>query len=82
MLTSKAGATLSDVDVVIIDEIHAMAGTKRGVHLALTLERLEKLVGRPVQRVGLSATVRPLETVAGFLGQRLQTHGQISQPHL
>ncbi|AKF26877.1 DEAD/DEAH box helicase [[Brevibacterium] flavum] len=68
MLTSKAGATLSDVDVVIIDEIHAMAGTKRGVHLALTLERLEKLVGRPVQRVGLSATVRPLETVAGFLG--------------
>ncbi|ANE03488.1 ATP-dependent helicase [Corynebacterium crudilactis] len=68
MLTSKAGAILSDVDVVIIDEIHAMAGTKRGVHLALTLERLEQLVGRSVQRVGLSATVRPLETVAGFLG--------------
>lgn len=68
MLTSKAGAILKDVDVVIIDEIHAMAGTKRGVHLALTLERLEKLVARPIQRVGLSATVRPLERVAQFLG--------------
>ncbi|AGG66258.1 ATP-dependent helicase [Corynebacterium callunae] len=68
MLTSKAGAILSEVDVVIIDEIHAMAGTKRGVHLALTLERLEMLTKRPVQRVGLSATVRPLETVASFLG--------------
>lgn len=67
MLTSKAGAILSDVDVVIIDEIHALAGTKRGVHLALTLERLEQIAG-PVQRVGLSATVRPLERVAGFLG--------------
>ena len=68
MLTSKAGAILKDVDVVIIDEIHAMAGTKRGVHLALTLERLERLAGKPVQRVGLSATVRPLERVAQFLG--------------
>ncbi|WP_080796006.1 ATP-dependent helicase [Corynebacterium pacaense] len=68
MLTSRAGAILRDVDTVIIDEIHAMAGTKRGVHLALTLERLELLAGRSIQRVGLSATVRPLDTVAAFLG--------------
>ena len=68
MLTSKAGAILKDVDTVIIDEIHAIAGTKRGVHLALTLERLERLCGHPVQRIGLSATVRPLKAVAGFLG--------------
>lgn len=68
MLTSKAGAILKDVDTVIIDEIHAIAGSKRGVHLALTLERLERLCGHPVQRIGLSATVRPLKAVAGFLG--------------
>ncbi|MDO4631657.1 MAG: DEAD/DEAH box helicase [Corynebacterium sp.] len=68
MLTSKASEILKDVDTVIIDEIHAIAGTKRGVHLALTLERLEHLVGHPVQRIGLSATVRPLKTVAQFLG--------------
>ncbi|MDU0478143.1 ATP-dependent helicase [Staphylococcus chromogenes] len=68
MLTSRAAAILSEVDTVIIDEIHAMAGTKRGVHLALSLERLGMLVGKPVQRIGLSATVRPLERVASFLG--------------
>ncbi|AGF71847.1 ATP-dependent helicase [Corynebacterium halotolerans] len=68
MLTSKAGAILKGVDTVIIDEIHALAGTKRGVHLALTLERLERLANRQVQRIGLSATVRPLDTVANFLG--------------
>ncbi|MCQ9353321.1 DEAD/DEAH box helicase [Corynebacterium sp. 153RC1] len=68
MLTSKAAGILRNVETVIIDEIHAIAGTKRGVHLALTLERLEHLVGKPVQRVGLSATVRPLDLVAKFLG--------------
>lgn len=64
MLTSKAARILDTVDTVIIDEIHALAGSKRGVHLALSLERL---TGDP-QRIGLSATVRPLETVAKFLG--------------
>ncbi|MEZ2122479.1 DEAD/DEAH box helicase [Corynebacterium sp. CCM 9203] len=68
MLTSKAAGTLTGVRTVIIDEIHALAGTKRGVHLALSLERLELLTERPVQRIGLSATVRPLERVAAFLG--------------
>ncbi|AKK05306.1 Lhr-like helicase [Corynebacterium mustelae] len=68
MLTSKAAGILTDVHTVIIDEIHALAGTKRGVHLALSLERLDLIVEKPVQRIGLSATVRPLEVVAQFLG--------------
>ena len=68
MLTSKAGDILADVDTVIIDEIHAIAGTKRGAHLALSLERLERITTTPPQRIGLSATVRPLERVAEFLG--------------
>lgn len=68
MLTSKAAGILRDVDTVIVDEIHALAGTKRGAHLALTLERLEALRGKPIQRIGLSATVRPAELVAQFLG--------------
>ncbi len=68
MLTSSARATLTQVQTVIIDEIHAVAGTKRGSHLALSLERLDALVGRDVQRVALSATVRPIERVAQFLG--------------
>lgn len=68
MLTSSARATLTGVQTVIIDEIHAVAGAKRGSHLALSLERLDALVGRDVQRVGLSATVRPVERVAQFLG--------------
>ncbi|WP_206436420.1 ATP-dependent helicase [Corynebacterium hylobatis] len=67
MMTSKAAGILKTVDTVIIDEIHALAGTKRGVHLALTLERLARLTGG-FQRIGLSATVRPLTTVANFLG--------------
>ncbi|QXT63771.1 DEAD/DEAH box helicase [Tessaracoccus palaemonis] len=68
MLTSSARETLTDVETVIVDEIHAVAGTKRGTHLALSLERLDALVGRDVQRVALSATVRPIERVAAFLG--------------
>src|SRR2546426_58921 len=71
-----AGAALKDVETVIVDEIHAMVSTKRGSHLAVTLERLERLVaphlkekGRTaLQRIGLSATQRPLEEVARFLG--------------
>ncbi|WP_229588819.1 DEAD/DEAH box helicase, partial [Kocuria sp. CCUG 69068] len=70
MLTSKARETLTDVQTVIVDEVHAVAGTKRGAHLALTLERLDALLEQPVQRIGLSATVEPIETVARFLGGR------------
>ncbi len=68
MLTSAARSMLANVDTVIIDEIHAVAATKRGAHLALSLERLEELAHRPPQRIGLSATQRPLEEVARFLG--------------
>ncbi|MFW0111285.1 DEAD/DEAH box helicase [Rothia sp. CCM 9416] len=68
MLTSKARSTLTSVHTVIIDEVHAVAGTKRGAHLAVTLERLDQLLESPAQRVGLSATVEPVETVARFLG--------------
>ena len=68
LLTSQASDILRNVDTVIIDEIHALVPTKRGAHMALTLERLEALVGRPIQRIGLSATQRPLEEVARFLG--------------
>ncbi|NDZ96499.1 ATP-dependent helicase [Streptomyces sp. SID6673] len=67
MLTSAARETLTDVDAVIVDEVHAVAATKRGTHLALTLERLDELLEKPAQRIGLSATVRPPEAVAGFL---------------
>ncbi|MGV0345545.1 ATP-dependent helicase [Corynebacterium coyleae] len=69
MLTSKAAGILKTVDTVIVDEIHALAGTKRGVHLALSLERLRRLAG-DFQRIGLSATVRPIEAVANFLGPK------------
>ncbi|MCP5026995.1 MAG: DEAD/DEAH box helicase [Actinomycetia bacterium] len=68
MLTSKARETLQGVEVVIIDEIHAMAGTKRGSHMAVSLERLEAVTDRPPQRIGLSATQRPLDEIARFLG--------------
>src|SRR4051794_30773029 len=68
MLTSQARESLRGVETVILDEVHAVAGTKRGAHLALSLERLDALLDKPVQRIGLSATVRPIEEVARFLG--------------
>ena len=67
MLTSKARETLSEVDTIIVDEVHAVAGTKRGAHLAVSLERLDALLPKPAQRIGLSATVEPKELVAQFL---------------
>ncbi|MDQ1437884.1 MAG: ATP-dependent helicase Lhr and Lhr-like helicase [Acidimicrobiaceae bacterium] len=74
MLTSSARDVLASVEHVIVDEIHAVAGTKRGAHMALSLERLERVVaeaGRPPpQRIGLSATQRPLDELARFLGGR------------
>ncbi|AYF97601.1 ATP-dependent helicase [Protaetiibacter intestinalis] len=70
MLTSAARSTLAGVETVIVDEIHAVAATKRGAHLAVSLERLDALLPKPAQRIGLSATVRPLEEVARFLGGR------------
>jgi ATP-dependent Lhr-like helicase len=69
ILTSpRARDMLRTVEHVIVDEIHAVAGTKRGSHLALSLERLRHLAGREFQRIGLSATVRPLDEVGRFLG--------------
>ena len=68
LLTSESATALRTVDTVIVDEIHALVPTKRGAHLALTLERLEAIAQQPIQRIGLSATQRPLEEVALFLG--------------
>ncbi|MDQ4009082.1 MAG: DEAD/DEAH box helicase, partial [Actinomycetota bacterium] len=68
ILTSQARESLRGVDTVIVDEVHAVAGTKRGAHLALSLERLDALLDSPAQRIGLSATVRPVDEVARFLG--------------
>ncbi|MGI9189066.1 MAG: Lhr family helicase [Longimicrobiaceae bacterium] len=70
MLTSRARETLTGVETIILDEIHAIAGSKRGAHLALTLERLERIreMEAPLQRIGLSATQRPLEEIARLLG--------------
>ncbi|MFF4385045.1 ATP-dependent helicase [Kitasatospora sp. NPDC001547] len=67
LLTSAARDALRGVDTVILDEVHAVAGTKRGAHLALSLERLDELLDRPARRIGLSATVRPVDEVARFL---------------
>jgi ATP-dependent Lhr-like helicase len=68
LLTSKARSILSTVETVILDEVHALAGSKRGAHLALSLERLDLLTAAPAQRVGLSATVRPAAEAARFIG--------------
>ncbi|KQV21338.1 DEAD/DEAH box helicase [Kitasatospora sp. Root187] len=67
LLTSAARDALRGIDTVILDEVHAVAGTKRGAHLALSLERLDELLGRPARRIGLSATVRPVDEVARYL---------------
>ena len=74
MLTSQAREILRGVDTLILDEVHAVAGTKRGAHLALSVERLDRLVEQPVQRVGLSATQRPLEEIGRFVsgGREIQ----------
>ncbi|MER7456046.1 ATP-dependent helicase [Micromonospora sp. NPDC126480] len=68
LLTSAARDSLRGVETVIVDEVHAVAGTKRGAHLAVSLERLDELLPAPAQRIGLSATVRPVDTCARFLG--------------
>ncbi len=68
MLTSAAREVLQSVETVIVDEVHALAGDKRGAHLSLSLERLDDLLEAPAQRIGLSATVRPRDAVARFLG--------------
>ena len=76
LLTSpRAREMFRTVRTVIVDEIHTLAGNKRGVHLALSLERLQHLASQPVQRLGLSATIRPLDEVARFLGGS-EWHGE------
>src|SRR5215467_3760171 len=67
LLTSRARELLRSVDTLILDEVHAVAGTKRGAHLALSVERLEELAAEPPQRIGLSATQRPLEEIGKFV---------------
>ena len=67
LLTSAAREALAGVETVIVDEVHAVAATKRGAHLAVSLERLDALLEHPAQRIGLSATVRPIEEVATYL---------------
>ncbi len=83
LLTSAAREALRSVETVIVDEVHALAGTKRGAHLALSLERLDALTARPTQRIGLSATVRPIDEVARFLagGRPVTTVTPPSQKH-
>ncbi|SCD84438.1 ATP-dependent helicase Lhr and Lhr-like helicase [Streptomyces sp. TverLS-915] len=78
MLTSQAREALTGVETVILDEVHAVAGTKRGAHLALSLERLDELLPRPARRIGLSATVRPVDEVARFLSP--QRRAEVVQP--
>ena len=78
MLTSNARDALAGVETVIVDEVHAVAGTKRGAHLALSLERLDGLLPRPARRIGLSATVRPVDEVARFLSP--QRKATVVQP--
>src|SRR6266480_7239486 len=74
LLTSRAREMLKTVETLILDEVHAVAGTKRGAHLAISVERLDRLTGEPVQRLGLSATQRPLEEIGRFVsgGREIQ----------
>src|SRR3989440_1158621 len=74
LLTSAARESLRGVRTVIVDEVHAVAATKRGAHLALSLERLDALLDQPAQRIGLSATVRPVEEVSAFLAGGRSVH--------
>src|SRR6187200_1998997 len=67
LLTSQARETMRGIETVILDEVHAVAGSKRGAHLALSLERLARLVDEPSQRVALSATQRPMEEIGRFV---------------
>jgi len=67
LLTSQGRELLKTVRTLILDEVHAVAGTKRGAHLALSVERLQRLAGKPIQRIGLSATQRPLEEIGRFV---------------
>ncbi|MFD7298504.1 ATP-dependent helicase [Streptomyces sp. NPDC059897] len=78
MLTSATRDALAGIDTVILDEVHAVAGTKRGAHLALSLERLDELLPRPARRIGLSATVRPVDEVARYLSP--QRRVEVVQP--
>jgi ATP-dependent Lhr-like helicase len=80
LLTSNARQVLRSVETVIVDEIHALVPTKRGAHLALSLERLEHLCGRRLQRIGLSATQRPLSEVAHFLAGLAPAAGSAALP--
>ncbi|MFP3987520.1 ATP-dependent helicase [Streptomyces sp. E11-3] len=78
MLTSATREALTGIETVILDEVHAVAGTKRGAHLALSLERLDELLPRPARRIGLSATVRPVDEVARYLSP--QRRVEVVQP--
>jgi ATP-dependent helicase Lhr and Lhr-like helicase len=80
LLTSNARERLRSVETLIVDEIHALVSSKRGAHLALSLERLEQIVERPLRRVGLSATQRPLDEVARFLGGASKTSRKMTGP--
>jgi ATP-dependent Lhr-like helicase len=80
LLTSNARNVLRSIDTIIIDEIHALVPTKRGAHLALSIERLAAWCEQPPQRIGLSATQRPLDEVARFLGGTTGA-GRPSQGH-
>jgi len=83
LLTSAGGrGMLATVRTVIVDEIHALAGDRRGAHLALSLERLEALTGHPVQRIGLSATQKPLSDIASFLVGQDRTCTIVDAGHL
>src|SRR5262245_4516877 len=74
LLTSAAREVLRGIETLILDEVHAVAGTKRGAHMAVSVERLERLTERPFQRIGLSATQRPLEEIGRFVsgGRRIE----------
>lgn len=82
LTTKKARELFSTVEYVIVDEIHSIVANKRGVHLSLTLERLEELAGRKIGRIGLSATINPLEKVASYLGGYEKINGNEDEDYL